>query len=90
METTPTCLTCTPTQGYHLKGWNAEQTLYDASNCNTPCGDNNDQYYHILHELNKDFNPHVDISITYLWFQDDAKSQSTKTIPRSYKTIASF
>ena len=40
---------------------------------------NNDKYYGIQHGLKKDIEPHVDISATYLCFQDDAKSQSTKT-----------
>ena len=53
--------------------------MYDASSGNTPCGDNDNKYYGIQHGLKKDFEPHVDISGTYLWSQDDAKSQSTKT-----------
>ena len=36
-------------------------------------------YYGIQHGLKKDFEPNVDISATYLWSKDDAKSQLTKT-----------
>ena len=53
--------------------------MYDAAKCNIPCRDNNDKYYGIQHGLKKVFDPHVDISATYLWSQDDAKSQATKT-----------
>ena len=53
--------------------------LYNASNCNTPCRDNNDKYCGIQHGLKKYFDPHVGISATYLWSQDDAKSQLTRT-----------
>ena len=74
----PICIAYTPSQGYHFKRWKAEQALYDASNCNTPCRDNKDKYYGIQHGLKKDFVPHVDISVTYLWSQDDAKSLLTK------------
>ena len=31
------------------------------------------------HRLKREFDPHVDISVTYLWPQDDAKSQLIKT-----------
>ena len=74
----PTCMAYNPSQGYHFKKWKAKQALYDASKCNTPCRDNNNKYYGTQHGLT-DFEPHVDISATYLWFRDDAKSQSTKT-----------
>ena len=57
----------------------AKQTLHDASKCNTPCRENNDKYHGIQHGLKKDFEPRVDISATYLWSQNDAKSQLTKT-----------
>ena len=53
--------------------------MYDAAKCNTPCRDNDDKYYGMQHDLKKGFEPHVDISATYLWSQDDAKSQATKT-----------
>ena len=53
--------------------------MYDAANCNIPCKDNNDRYYGIQHDLKKVFEPHVDISATYLWSQDDAKTLATKT-----------
>ena len=66
-------------QGYHFKRWKAIQAWYDASNCNFPCRDNNDKYYGIQHGLKKDLDPHLDILATYLWSEDDAKSQSTKT-----------
>ena len=72
------CITYTPFQGYHFKWWKTKQVLYDVSNCNTPCRDNNDKYYVIQHGLKEDFDLPVDISDTYLWSQDDAKSQSTK------------
>ena len=75
----PTCMTYTPSQGYHFKKWKPKQALYDAAKCTTPCGDNDDKYYGIQHGLKKVFEPHVDISTTYLWSQDDAKAQATKT-----------
>ena len=75
----PTCIAYTPSQGYQFKKWKAKKILYDASKRNTHCRDNNDKYYDMQHGLKKDFEPHVDISATYLWSQDDAKSQSTKT-----------
>ena len=36
-------------------------------------------YYGIQHGLKEGCEPHVYISATYLWSQDDTKSQSTKT-----------
>ena len=72
-------MTYTPPQGYHFKKRKAKQALYDAAKCNTPCKDNDDKYYGIRHDLKKVFGPHVDISATYLWSQDDAKTQATKT-----------
>ena len=75
----PTCMAYIPSQGYHFKKWKEKWVLYDASKCHTPCRNNNDKYYGIQHGLKMDFDPHVDISATYLWFPDDAKSQSTKT-----------
>ena len=75
----PTCMTYTPSQGYHFKKWKAKQALYGAAKCNTPCTDNDDKYYGIQHDLKKVFEPHVDISATYLWSQEDAKVQATKT-----------
>ena len=74
-----TCITYTPSHRYHFKRWKAKQALYDAYNCNTLCRDNNDKHYDIQHGLKKDSDPHVDISATNLWSQDDVKSQSTKT-----------
>ena len=53
--------------------------MYGASKCNTPCRVNNDRYYGIQHGSKKDYDPHIDMSAKYLWSQDDAKSQSTKT-----------
>ena len=79
MENIPTCMVYAPPQGYDFKKWKAKQALYDAANCNTPCKDNDDRYYGIQHDLKKVFEPHVDISATYLWSQDDAKTQVTKT-----------
>ena len=78
-ENMPICMTYTPSQGYHFKKWKAKQALYDAAKCNTACKDNDDKYYGIQHDLKKVFEPHVDISATYLWSQDDAKAQATKT-----------
>ena len=75
MENMPRCIAYTPSQGYHLKRCNAKQALYDASNCNTLYRDNSDKYYGMQHVLKKVFDPHVYISATYLWSQDDAKSQ---------------
>ena len=75
----PTCIAYTPSQGYHFTKWKAKQALYHASKCNTPCRENGDKYYGIQHGLKKDFEPPVDISATYLWPQDDAKAQATKT-----------
>ena len=72
-------MTYTHSQGYHFKRWKAKQALYDAAKYNTPCRDNDDKYYGIQHGLKKVFEPHVDISTTYLWSQEDAKSQATKT-----------
>ena len=74
VENMPTCMTYTPSQGYHFKKWKAKQALYDAAKCNTPCKDNDDKYYGIQH-----FEPHVDISGTYLWSQGDSKAQGTNT-----------
>ena len=65
--------------GTNLKKWKAKQALYDAAKHNTPCRDNDDKYYGIQHDLKKVFEPHVDISAIYVWSQDDAKSQATKT-----------
>ena len=73
-----TCMTYTPSQGYHFKRWKEKQASYDAAKCNTPCRDNDDTYYGIQHGLKKVFEPHVDIPATYLWPQDHAKSQATK------------
>ena len=73
-----TCVTYIPSHVYHFKISKAKQALYDASKCNTPCKGHNDKYYGIQHELKKEFDPYVDISATYLWSQNDAKSQSTK------------
>ena len=67
------------TRGHHFKKWKAKQALYDAAKCHTPCRDNDDKYYGIQHDLKKVFEPHVDISAIYLWPQDDAKVQATKT-----------
>ena len=71
----PTYIAYIPSQGNNFKKWKAKQTLYDTSNCNTPCRDNNDKYCDIQQGLEKVFESHVDISVTYLWPQDDAKSQ---------------
>ena len=86
----PTYINYTPSLGHQFKRWNAKQALYDASNGKTPCCNNNNKYEGMQHVLKKDFDPHVDISATYLWSHDDAKYQSTKTILRSYLTVASF
>ena len=80
LENIPTCITYTPSQSNCFKRWKAKQGLCHASNCNTPCRDNNDKYYGIQHGLKKDFEPHIDISATYLWSQDDAKYQSNKNM----------
>ena len=58
VENMPTCITYTPQQ-YHLKRWKAKQALYDASNCNNSCRDNNYKNYGIQHGLKNDFEPHV-------------------------------
>ena len=79
VENMPTYIAFTPSQGYHFKKWKAKEALCDTSNCNTPCRNNNNKYYGIQHGLKKDFDPHFDISATYLWSQDDAESQSIKT-----------
>ena len=57
----------------------AKQILYGASNFDPPCRDNTDKYYSIKHGFKKDFDPHIDIAVTYFQFKDDVKSQSTKT-----------
>ena len=57
VENMPTCMTYTPSQGYHFKKWKAKQALYDAAKCNTPCKDNDDKYYGIQHDLKKVFEP---------------------------------
>ena len=59
--------------------WKAKQVLYDVGKYNTPCKDNDDKYYGIQQDLKKVFEPHVDISATYLSSQDVAKAQATKT-----------
>ena len=71
----PTYIAYTPSQKNHFKKWKTKQVLYDASKCHTPCGDNNDKHYGIHHGLKKVFEPHVNISATYLWSWDDAKSE---------------
>ena len=53
--------------------------MYDAAKCYIPCRGNNDEYYGIQYGLKKAFEPNIDISATYLWSQNDAKSQATKT-----------
>ena len=73
LENMPTYMTYTPSQGYHFKSSRPKQALYDAAKCNTPCRNNDDKYYGIQHDLKEVFEPHVDISATYLWSQDDAK-----------------
>ena len=70
VENIPTCMTYsppTPPQGYHFNKWKAQQALYDAAKCDTPCKENDDKYYGIQHDLKKVFERHVDISATYLW-----------------------
>ena len=79
VENMPTCMIYSPSQGYHFKKWEAKQALYDVAKCNTPCRDNDDMHYCIQHGLKKVFEPHVDISSTYLLSQEDAKAQATKT-----------
>ena len=79
VENMPTCMIFIPSQGYHFKKLKAKQALYDAAKFNTPCRDNDDRYYGIQHGLKKVFEPHVDISATYLCSQEDAKSHATKT-----------
>ena len=79
VENMPTYMTYTPSQGYHFKKWKAKQALYDVAKCNTPCRDNDDKFYGIQHGLKKVFEPHVDISATYFWSQEDAREQATKT-----------
>ena len=79
VDNMPTCITYNPFTEYHFKKWKAKQELYNASKCNTPCRKNTDKYYGRQYGLKKDFEPHVDISVTCLWSQDDAKSQPTKT-----------
>ena len=64
MENMPTCMTYTPSQGYHFKKWKVKQALYNAAKCNTPCKDNDDKYYGIQHDLKKVFECHVDMSAT--------------------------
>ena len=68
-----------PFTGVPLKMWKTKQVLSDAAKCNTLCKYNDNKYYGIQHDLKKVFEPHVDISATYLWSQDDAKAQATKT-----------
>ena len=67
VENMSTCITYTPSQGYHFKKWKAKQALYNAAKCNNLCRENNDKHYGIQHGLKKVFEPHVDISATYLW-----------------------
>ena len=80
VENMPTCMAYIPSQGYHFKKWKAKQALYDAAKCNTSCRDNDDKYYGIKHGLKKVFEPHVDISATCLWSQDDAKTTSIQNM----------
>ena len=77
VENMSKCIVYTPSQGYHFQRWKAKQALHDASKCNTPCRDKMDKYYGIQHDIEKDFEPYVYISATYVWPQDDAISQST-------------
>ena len=51
VENIPTCMTYTPSQGYHFKKWKVKHPLYDAAKCNTACRDNNDKYCGIQHCL---------------------------------------
>ena len=61
VEDIPTCIVYSPSQGYHFKEWKVKLSLYDASNHNTHCRDNDDKYYDIQHGLKEDFESHVDI-----------------------------
>ena len=61
VENMPTCIAYTPSWGYHFKKWKAKQHCVMH-----PCIDNNGRYYHTQHGLKKDFDPHVDVSATYL------------------------
>ena len=49
VENLSTCMTYTPSQGYHFKNWKTKQALDAAEKCNTPCRDNDDMYYGIKH-----------------------------------------
>ena len=44
VENMPTCMTYTPSQGYHFKKWKSKQALYEAAKCNTSCRYNNDKF----------------------------------------------
>ena len=79
VENMPTCMTYTPSQGYHFKSGKQNKHCMMQQSVNAPCKDNDDKYYGIQHDLKKVFKPHVDISATYLQSQDDAKEQATKT-----------
>ena len=57
VENMTTCMTYTPSKGYHFKKWKAKQALYDAAKCNTPCRDNDGKYCGIQHGLQKVFEP---------------------------------
>ena len=72
VENIPTYITWTPPRVTISKM--ERQKLYNASSCNPPCKDNNGTYYGINHGLKKDIDPHVDISATYLWLQDNVES----------------
>ena len=45
VETIPTNISCNLSKDHSFKKWKAIQTLYDASNCNSSCRDNDDKYY---------------------------------------------
>ena len=72
----PTCMTYTPSQGYHFKKWKAKQALYD---CILLVEIMMISIMVYNHDLKKVCEPHIDISVTYLWSHDDAKAQATKT-----------
>ena len=61
----PTCMTYTPSQGYHLKKFGKALNL--SEKCNTRGKDNHDKYWMLYsHDLMSAFEPHVDISATFL------------------------
>ena len=75
----PTCISYTPSQGYHFKKWKAKQALYDAAECNTPCRDNDDKLASGIYSK-----PDIPKQVT---FQDSALLSGLQKINKKLKGL---